>query len=66
MQKAEKTDQESQMQALPTEYKTQKREYEVQKMPQKTLTRQSKKMKMQKSHKKKHPGNPGYNKKTKP
>ena len=52
-------DQESYMQASPTEYKRQKRESQVQKITQKTLTQQSKKIKSQKAHNRKHPGNPG-------
>ena len=52
------------MQASPTEYKRYKRESQVQKIPQKTWTQQSKKM--QKDPNLKHPGNPGHNEKTKP
>ena len=56
--------QESQMQASPTEYKRQKREYQVQKVTQKALTQQS--TKMQNARDPKHQGNFGHNEKTKP
>ena len=52
------------MQASATEYKRLKRESQVQKIPQKTLTQQS--MKMQNAPNTKHPGNPGLNEKIKP
>ena len=40
-----------------------KREYQMQRIPQRTWTQQSNKM--QKDPNSKHPGNPGHNKKTK-
>ena len=52
------------MQALPREYNRQKRESQVQKIPQRTSAQQSKKM--QNDPNSKHPGNPGHNEKTKP
>ena len=55
------------MRASATEYKRQKRESQVQKLPQKALTQQSKKMqKAKKAPNPKHPGNPGHNEKMKP
>jgi hypothetical protein len=51
------------MQASSTKYKRQKRQYQVQKIPQKTLTQQSKKM--EKHLIQKYPGNPGHNEKVK-
>jgi hypothetical protein len=52
------------MQPSPTEYKRLKRESQVQKIPQKTLTQQS--MKMQNAPNTKHPGNPGHHEKMNP
>ena len=52
------------MRASGREYKRWKRESQVQKIAQRTWAQQSKKM--QKDPKSKHPGNPGYNEKTKP
>ena len=54
----------SYMQASPTEYKRQKRESLMQKIPQKILTKQLKKMK--KAPNPKHSGYPAHNDKTKP
>ena len=54
------------MQALTTEHKRQKRESQVQKIPQKALIQQSKKMQNAKHPTPRHPGNPGHNEKTKP
>ena len=54
------------MQASPTEYKRQKKEPQVLKIPQKTLTQQSKKMQMHKDGNLKHLGTTGHNEKTKP
>ena len=54
------------MQASPTEHKRQKRESQGQKLPQKTLTQQSKKMQKAKAPNPKHPGYSGHNEKTKP
>ena len=55
---------EPQMQGSPTEYKKQKRESQAQKILQKTMTQQSKKM--QNDPNSKYPGNPVHNEKTKP
>ena len=54
------------MQASLTEYNREKRDSQVLKTPQKTLTQQAKKCKLQKNPNPKHPGNPGHNEKTKP
>ena len=52
------------MQATPTEYKREKKEYQVQTIPQKILT-QLRKCKMQKDPNPKHPRNPGHNERAK-
>jgi hypothetical protein len=54
------------MLASTTEYKRWKRESQMQKIPYKTWTQQSKKMHMQKDPNSNHPGNPEHNEKTKP
>ena len=53
------------MQASATEYKRWKRESQVQKIPQRTLAQQSKKIQNAKDPNSKHPENPGHNEKTK-
>ena len=54
------------MRASATEYKRQKRESQVQKIPQRTWEQQSKKIHNTKDPNAKHPGNAGHNEKTKP